>query len=68
MKMKNLPVIILSNYLLEDAYKNSDEEKLETLRSRLEIVEVQEFIDIDWEEFNTPRVEEESQVMEIIED
>jgi len=40
-KEKNLPIIILSNYSLEGAYSKAPEEKLDTLRCRLEIVEVE---------------------------
>lgn len=46
LKTKNLPVIILSNYSLGDCYpKARDDGRLETLQSRLEIVEVDSFID-----------------------
>nr|WAE42613.1 MAG: replication associated protein [Cressdnaviricota sp.] len=40
-KRKNLPFIILSNYSLESAYRNSSDEKLDTLRCRLEFVEIE---------------------------
>ena len=40
-KKKNLPMIILSNYSLESAFSKSSSEKLDTLRCRLEIVEVE---------------------------
>nr|WAE43004.1 MAG: replication associated protein [Cressdnaviricota sp.] len=40
-KEKNLPIIILSNYSLEGAYSKTPDEKLDTLRCRLEIVEVE---------------------------
>lgn len=51
-KKKNLPMVILSNYSLEGAYrkiseeeeKSGNSEKLDTLRCRLEIVEVENFI------------------------
>lgn len=46
MKMKNLPVIILSNYTLGDCYpKARDDGRLDTLLTRLDIVEVDSFID-----------------------
>jgi hypothetical protein len=46
MKMKNLPVIILSNYTLGDCYPKANEDgRLETLRARLDEVEVDSFID-----------------------
>jgi len=54
-KRRNLPMIILSNYSLEGAYRKISEEeeksgvvsdKLDTLRCRLEIVEVENFIKI----------------------
>lgn len=43
-KEKNLPIIILSNYSLEGAYRKKaeeDPEKVDTLRCRLEIVELE---------------------------
>lgn len=46
MKMKNLPVIILSNYTLGDCYPKANEDgRLETLRARLVEIEVDSFID-----------------------
>lgn len=46
MKMKNLPVIILSNYSLGDCYpKARDDGRLDTLQSRLTVVEIDSFID-----------------------
>lgn len=53
-KKKNLPMVILSNYSLEGAYrkiseeeeKSGNSEKLDTLRCRLEIIEVENFINI----------------------
>lgn len=46
MKMKNVPVIILSNYTLGDCYPKANEDgRLETLRARVEEVEVDSFID-----------------------
>jgi len=54
LKKKNLPMIILSNYSLEECYSKTSEkeresgntDKLDTLRCRLEIVEVENFINI----------------------
>lgn len=43
-KHDNLPVIILSNYLIEEAYCNVDYEKLAPLRARIEYVNVISFI------------------------
>jgi len=40
LKKKNLPVIILSNYSLSGAYKNSSEEKLAPLSRRLEQIDL----------------------------
>jgi len=46
MKKKNLPVIILSNYSLGECYpKARDDGRLNTLECRLEIVEIDSFID-----------------------
>lgn len=46
MKYKNLPVVILSNYALNDCYpKAANDGRLDTLLCRLEIVEVDSFID-----------------------
>lgn len=46
LKKKNLPVIILSNYTLEECYRKANEDgRLDSLRARLEIVEVDSFID-----------------------
>lgn len=39
-KKKQIPTIILSNYSLEDCYRNSNEDKLETIRRRLKIIYV----------------------------
>jgi len=45
-KQKNIPVIILSNLTLETCYKKANEDgRLDSLRSRLLIVEVTKFID-----------------------
>lgn len=45
-KNKNIPVIILSNLTLETCYKKANEDgRLDSLRARLEIVEVDSFID-----------------------
>ncbi|AUM61809.1 Rep [uncultured virus] len=54
LKKKNLPMIILSNYSLEECYSKTSEkeretgntDRLDTLRTRLNIVEVGEFIQI----------------------
>jgi len=54
LKKKNLPMIILSNYSLEECYSKTSEkeresgntDRLDTLRCRLDIVEVGEFINI----------------------
>jgi len=46
MKSKNLPVVILSNYSLSECYvKAANDGRLNTLECRLEIVEVDSFID-----------------------
>jgi len=46
MKSKNIPVIILSNLTLETCYRKANEDgRLDSLRARLEIVEVDSFID-----------------------
>nr|QKI29018.1 Rep [Kummerowia striata CRESS virus] len=46
MKLKNLPVVILSNYRLSEVYmKAANDGRLNTLECRLEIVEVDSFID-----------------------
>jgi len=46
LKKKNLPVIILSNYTLEECYPKANADgRLDSLRARLEIVEVDSFID-----------------------
>lgn len=46
MKYKNLPVVILSNYALPEVYvKASCDGRLDTLMCRLEIIEVDSFID-----------------------
>lgn len=46
MKYKNLPVVILSNYSLSECYqKAANDGRLSTLECRLEIVEVDSFID-----------------------
>jgi len=46
MKYKNLPVVILSNYRLSECYvKAANDGRLSTLECRLEIVEVDSFID-----------------------
>ncbi|AMH87770.1 replication-associated protein [Pacific flying fox faeces associated circular DNA virus-15] len=45
-KSKNLPVVILSNYTLSECYvKAANDGRLNTLECRLEIVEVDSFID-----------------------
>lgn len=54
LKKKNLPMIILSNYSLEESYTKTSEreretgntDRLDTLRCRLEIIEVESFIDL----------------------
>lgn len=46
MKYKNLPVVILSNYRLSECYvKAANDGRLSTLECRLEIVEIDSFID-----------------------
>jgi len=46
MKLKNLPVLILSNYRLSECYvKAANDGRLNTLECRLEIVEIDSFID-----------------------
>ena len=46
MKYKNLPVLILSNYRLSECYlKAANDGRLNTLECRLEIVEIDSFID-----------------------
>lgn len=46
LKKKNLPVIILSNYSLEECYPKANADgRLDSLRARLEICEVDSFID-----------------------
>ena len=46
MKYKNLPVVILSNYSLSECYpKAANDGRLDTLECRLQIVEVDSFID-----------------------
>jgi hypothetical protein len=46
LKNKNLPVIILSNYTLEECYRKANEDgRLDSLRARLTQVEVDSFID-----------------------
>jgi len=46
MKYKNLPVVILSNYSLSECYmKAANDGRLSTLECRLEIVEIEKFID-----------------------
>lgn len=45
-KRKNLPMIILSNFSLEGAYSNSKDEKLDPLRVRLEIVELESMLNL----------------------
>lgn len=46
-KEKNLPVIVLSNYSLRDAYHRCEDTRLETLERRFEIVELTEPIALD---------------------
>lgn len=49
LKKDNLPIIILSNFSLEDSYQNVNRhqpERLESLKARLEIIEVSEFIEV----------------------
>jgi hypothetical protein len=46
LKRYNIPTIILSNFTLEECYVNTPAHILDTLRSRLEIVEVTRFLDI----------------------
>lgn len=45
-KTDNLPVIILSNYSIEECYSKASHDKIESLKARLEIVSVSEFITI----------------------
>lgn len=46
MKRKNIPVIILSNYSLGECYpKARDDGRLNTLEARLQVVEIDSFID-----------------------
>jgi hypothetical protein len=45
MKMKNLPVIILSNFIIDEVYK--DHYKVETLKERLLCIQLTEKIDLD---------------------
>lgn len=46
MKYKNLPVLILSNYRLSECYiKAANDGRLDTLECRLDIVEIDSFID-----------------------
>lgn len=52
-KRDNLPVIILSNYSLEQAYTNTDNWRLEPLKARLTIVEIDTFITIKENNTNT---------------
>lgn len=58
LKRQNLPTIILSNYSLRECYKKVPDDKLETLECRVKTIYVSQFINVDWEEFITPRVEE----------
>lgn len=47
LKTKNIPVIILSNLTLEQCYRRANEDgRLDSLRARLEIIEVDTFIKI----------------------
>lgn len=46
LKKKNVPVIILSNYSLQEAYARTQGEKLETLRARLTIIHVTQILKI----------------------
>lgn len=45
-KRKNLPMIILSNHSLESAYSKCDNEKLDSLACRLEIVSITERLNL----------------------
>ncbi len=49
-KAQNVPTIILSNFALEDIYCHVEDNKLDTLRGRLEIVHVETFLNIDIKE------------------
>ncbi len=57
-KAQNLPTIILSNFALEDIYCHVEDNKLDTLRGRLEIVHVEKFIDLDIKELQKKEPEE----------
>lgn len=47
LKEKNVPVIILSNFRLDECYPKAHlDNRLDTLACRLEIIEVEEFIKI----------------------
>lgn len=46
LKKKNVPVIILSNFSLQEAYQKSSAEKLETLEARLLTVHIHQFLKI----------------------
>lgn len=51
-KNKHIPTIIISNYTLEECYKNIEAKNptyLDPLRRRLKIIEVTEFITIPWQ-------------------
>lgn len=49
-KFYNVPTIIISNFSPHEVYKNSDERKLAPLLDRLEVIEIQEEILIDYVE------------------
>lgn len=44
-KMHNVPMIILSNYCLDDCYKHVDPMALESLKARLEIIPVEQYLE-----------------------
>jgi len=46
LKKKNMPVVILSNFSLQEAYAKSSAEKLETLEARLAIIHATQFLKI----------------------
>lgn len=56
LKTDNLPVIVLSNYSLEECYNHSSDTALDALRSRLEILEwtAKSHINLHLAEFETP--------------
>lgn len=49
LKRQNIPVIVLSNFTLEEAYSNVSKfqpERLESIKARLEVIEVSEYIEL----------------------